>query len=188
MDLTGAPHFFGYGSLVNRATHDYPRAGPARVRGWARAWRGTALRRVAYLSAVEAPGSEIEGLIAAVPGGDWSALDARERAYARHPVAMVEHDHPEDLSVMIYKVEPHHVSHAAPHPILLSYLDTVVQGYLREFGEAGAARFFETTTGWEAGIHDDRADPVYPRAQATTERERALVDAALRDLGVPGRA
>jgi hypothetical protein len=77
------------------------------------------------------------------------------------------------------------VSHAAPHPILLSYLDTVVQGYLREFGEAGAARFFETTTGWEAGIHDDRTDPVYPRAQDTTDRERALVDAALRDMNVP---
>jgi hypothetical protein len=185
MDLTGAPYFFGYGSLVNRATHDYPRASKARVRGWARVWRGTSLRQVAYLSATEAPGVEIEGLIAAVPGGDWAALDARERAYARHPVAMVKHDHPETLAIMIYKVEPHHVSTASAHPILLSYLDTVVQGYMREFGEPGALRFFETTRGWEAGILDDRSAPRYPRAQITTDRERALVDAALRDLSVP---
>ncbi len=188
MDLTGAPYFFGYGSLVNRATHDYPRASRARVRGWARVWRGTSLRQVAYLSATEAPGTEIEGLIAAVPGGDWAALDARERAYARHPVAMVEHDHPEALSIMIYKLEPHHVSTTGAHPILLSYLDTVVQGFLTEFGEAGAARFFETTRGWEAGILDDRANPLYLRAQPTTDRDRALVDAALHDLAVPRHA
>lgn len=187
MDRTGDPYFFGYGSLVNRATHDYTRASRARVRGWARVWRGTSLRRVAYLSAVEAPGVEIEGLIAAVPGADWRALDARERAYARHPLAMVDHDHPEALDIMIYKVEAHHISTAAAHPILLSYLDVVVQGYLREFGEAGVARFFETTTGWEVGVLDDRATPQYPRAQVTTDRERALVDAGLRDLGAgPG--
>lgn len=184
MDRAGDPYFFGYGSLVNRATHDYARAAPARVRGWARVWRGTSLRKVAYLSATEAPGVEIDGLIAAVPGGDWRALDRREAAYARHPLAMVAHDLPGPLSIMIYKVEPHHVSSAAEHPILLSYLDVVVQGYLREFGETGVARFFETTRGWEVGLLDDRNAPQYPRAQVTTDRERAMVDAAIRDLGV----
>lgn len=184
MTLTPDPFFFGYGSLVNRATHDFPRASKARVRGWARVWRGTSLRKVAYLSATEAPGVEIEGLIAAVPGADWAALDARERAYARHPLAMVSHDHDEPLSIMIYKVEPHHVSTEADHPILLSYLDTVVQGFLREFGEAGVARFFETTSGWEVGLLDDRDAPRYPRAQPVSARERGMVDAALREIGV----
>ncbi|WP_109669831.1 gamma-glutamylcyclotransferase family protein [Roseicyclus mahoneyensis] len=184
MERAGDPFFFGYGSLVNRATHDYPRAARAKVRGWARVWRGTSLRQVAYLSATEAPGVEIEGLIAAVPGGDWRALDRREAAYARHPLAMVEHDLPGRLSVMIYKVEAHHVSTAGPHPILLSYLDVVVQGYLREFGPGGVARFFETTRGWEVGVLDDRAAPQYPRAQVTTAPDRAMVDAGLRDLGM----
>lgn len=184
MDHDGDPFFFGYGSLVNRATHGYAHAAPARVRGWRRHWCGTSLRKVAYLSATEAPGVEIEGLIAAVPRGDWRALDRREAAYARHPLAMVEHDLPGPLSIMIYKVEPHHVSTAAAHPILLSYLDVVVQGYLREFGEPGVARFFETTGGWDVGVLDDRHAPQYPRAQVTSDRERGMVDAALRDLGI----
>ncbi|MEM7659430.1 MAG: hypothetical protein AAF399_25150, partial [Bacteroidota bacterium] len=62
------------------------------------------------------------------------------------------------------------------HPILRSYLDTVVQGYLREFGVDGVARLFATTSGWEAPIRDDRVAPVYARAQPLTGEETALVD------------
>jgi len=177
------PFFFGYGSLVNRATHDFPAARRARVTGWARVWRGTSLRQVAYLSAVEAPGSVIEGLAAAVPGGDWQALDLRERAYARHMVDDIDHDGPEALAVQIYKVEPHHVTDGIDHPILLSYLDTVVQGYLCEFGETGAVRFFDTTGGWHLPILDDRAAPVYPRAQVLSAEDRDFVDDRLATMG-----
>ena len=178
------PYFFGYGSLVNRATHPYPNAARAQATGWARVWHATSIRQIAYLSVVEAPGVVIDGLIAAVPGGDWAALDQREHAYARHDLTDVAHDHPTAGRIMIYQVEPRHIAPKGSHPILLSYLDTVVQGFVREFGEAGVARFFETTRGWEAGIRDDRAAPLYPRAQVTTARERAMVDAALHDLGV----
>ena len=180
------PFFFGYGSLVNRATHAYPNAAPARTRGWARIWQATTVRQIAYLSVIEAPGTQIEGLIASVPGGDWAALDAREHAYARHALRDVHHDRPAATAVMIYQVDPRHIAPTGRHPILLSYLDTVAQGFLREFGEAGVARFFETTQGWDAGIRNDRAAPLYPRAQVTTDRERALVNAALRDLGISG--
>ncbi|MEO1425117.1 MAG: gamma-glutamylcyclotransferase family protein, partial [Pseudomonadota bacterium] len=64
------PYFFGYGSLVNRATHAHDDAHPATLRGWRRMWRHTALRPVAFLTVVPAPGSRIDGLIAAVPGAD----------------------------------------------------------------------------------------------------------------------
>jgi hypothetical protein len=178
------PYFFGYGSLVNRATHAYPNAARAQATGWARVWHATTIRQIAYLSVIEAPGVVIDGLIAAVPGGDWAALDQREHAYARHDLRDVAHDHPTAGRIMIYQVEPRHIAPKGSHPILLSYLDTVVQGFLREFGEAGVARFFETTRGWDAGIQDDRAAPFYPRAQVTSDRERAMVDAALRYLGV----
>ncbi|MGC9418512.1 MAG: gamma-glutamylcyclotransferase family protein [Rhodovulum sp.] len=176
------PYFFGYGSLVNRATHDYPRATRARLTGWRRAWTHTTLREVAFLSAVPAPGAVIEGLIAAVPGHDWTALDERERAYDRHPVShAVDHEAGHPVDVQVYAI--HKEKAAAPsirHPVLLSYVDVVVQGYLREFGVEGARRFFATTDGWEAPILNDRARPIYGRHQALTGDEREFVDHELR--------
>ncbi|MHC0053683.1 gamma-glutamylcyclotransferase family protein [Actibacterium sp. D379-3] len=172
------PFFFGYGSLVNRATHSYPRASPAQVTGWRRAWRHTKLRPVAFLTVVEAPGAVIDGLIAAVPGRDWAALDAREHAYDRHRVARPDLD-----ELHIYAVAPQHSDHPdMRHPILLSYIDVVVQGYLREFGPDGARRFFDTTDGWDAPILDDRITPVYPRHQPLDADERGFVDGQLSRL------
>ncbi|MBY6202764.1 gamma-glutamylcyclotransferase [Maritalea mobilis] len=184
-DSTPDPFFFGYGSLVNRATHDFPNPAKARVTGWARTWKRTRLRQVAFLTAMREDGAEIEGLIAAVPSADWAALDAREYAYDRHAVERIDHDHPAPVSVQIYATKPeHHTDGSEEHPILLSYLDTVVQGYLREFGEAGARRFFETTHGWEAPVFDDRREPIYPRHQTLSIDETLFVDDALRTLGV----
>lgn len=169
------PHFFGYGSLVNRQTHDYPDVRHARVRGWRRVWRGTSLREVAYLTVAPCSQSEISGLIAAVPGADWAALDERERAYVRHPVAALDHGHTDEPEVQIYAIEEAHRD-GVQHPILLSYLDTVIQGYLVEFGEVGAKAFFESTKGWHLPILDDRAAPIYPRATLLSVSERSFVD------------
>ena len=36
------------------------------------------------------------------------------------------------------------------HPLVLSYVDVVVQGFLAEYGIAGVGHFFATTTGWPA--------------------------------------
>lgn len=180
------PFFFGYGSLVNRRTHAYGEAYHARVAGWRRVWRHTPLREVAFLSVERARGVELEGLIAAVPGGDWRALDHREDGYRRHRLAEgLAHAATRPVAAEIYAVPDNEADPSgALHPILLSYLDVVVQGYVREFGEAGAERFFDTTRGWEAPVVDDRRAPRYPRAQTLTARERGLVDAALTVLGV----
>ena len=178
--------FFGYGSLVNRATHAYPQAHPARLQGWARAWRHLPGRSVAVLTAVPDPGAEIAGLIAAVPGGDWAALDAREASYDR--VALnggLWHSAQAAGPVAIYAVPD--AALAPPgtrHPILLSYLDVVVQGFATEFGAQGVAEFFATTHGWEAPVLDDRAQPRYARHQRLDAAETALVDAGLARLGV----
>lgn len=179
------PFFFGYGSLVNRRTHGFAEAYPARISGWRRAWRHTSLREVAFLSAVPEPGAEMDGLIAAVPRADWAVLDEREWAYARHPVGhLVAHEAGRDVHVEVYAVAPEHSAPpAARHPVYLSYIDTVVQGYLDGFGEAGAERFFATTEGWDLPVVDDRAAPRYSRAQALGMVERELVDAHLARLG-----
>ncbi|WP_127903070.1 gamma-glutamylcyclotransferase family protein [Solirhodobacter olei] len=176
--------FFGYGSLVNRRTHDYAPAHPARVSGWRRVWRGTRLRRLAFLSVEPAPGVEIEGLVAPVPGGDWAALDQREAAYVRHPLGLDEIAAPVGGPTVMYVVPDDPEAPALrEHPILLSYLDVVVQGFLDEFGRAGVERFFATTAGWEVPVLDDRASPLYPRAQRTGEAVQAMADAHLARLG-----
>ncbi|WP_412564080.1 gamma-glutamylcyclotransferase [Thalassobius sp. MITS945101] len=177
--------FFGYGSLVNRKTHVYADAHRVKVSGWRRAWRHTALRPIAFLTAIPYADSAIDGLIAGVPGNDWAALDTREFAYDR--IALTEamdHPLPQRPEVAIYAIpEGKHGAPDRAHPVLLSYLDVVVQGYLEEFGEAGVADFFATTDGWEAPILDDRAAPYYPRAQALSAAEQQLVDRMLMDVG-----
>ena len=57
-------------------------AHPARLKGWRRAWVGSRIRGCAAHRRAGA-GHSIDGLIAAVPGGDWAALDAREAGYER---------------------------------------------------------------------------------------------------------
>jgi hypothetical protein len=136
-------YFFGYGSLVNRATHGFTDARLAHLSGWRRVWRHTDLRPVAFLTVVPDEASEIEGLMAPVPDADWAALDEREAAYLRARVAgQVSHDLPHAPEIAVYTIpEGRHGAPDAARPVLLSYLDVVVQGYLREFGEAGVARF-----------------------------------------------
>ena len=170
------PAFFGYGSLVNTATHQFADPRPATLQGWRRIWRGTNLRKAAFLSVEPDPDCRLQGLVARVPNADWATLDLRERAYQRHDVShLIQHDGPR-APTAVYQVQPDHIAKTTNHPILLSYLDVVVQGYRNVFGDAGVAHFFQTTHGWDAPIHDDRASPLYPRHQLLTAQERALVD------------
>ncbi|MGZ9811061.1 gamma-glutamylcyclotransferase family protein [Pseudoroseicyclus sp. H15] len=165
---------FGYGSLVNRLTHNYAQAEPARLHGFRRHWQGTRLREVAYLSVTEGDG-HILGLAATVPEAEWEALDEREGAYLRH-------DHADGLT--FYRVADDNASPLGERqPILLSYLDVVVHGFMEEFGEDGAHHFFETTDGWDRPVIDDRAEPIYPRAHRQTPDLMALVDRLLREAG-----
>ena len=182
--MTLDPFFFGYGSLVNRATHIYTPAHRARLAGWRRAWRHTQHREGPFLTAVPCPASVIEGLIAPVPGADWLALDAREEGYDRLPVGPgLTVETVTGIETQIYSVPDRSVT-GTGGPILLSYLDVVLQGYLREFGEEGVRRFMDTTDGWDTPVLNDRAQPRYPRHQRLSAEETAMVDAELFRLDV----
>ncbi|MCQ0092214.1 gamma-glutamylcyclotransferase family protein [Roseovarius sp. M141] len=189
MNAPAHAYFFGYGSLVNRDTHTFKEAHPARLNGWRRTWRPTNLREVAFLSVSRQTGGWIDGLIAPVPDADWHALDIREGAYDRVPAEhMVDHPLPHRPQIAVYSVpDDHHHAASDGHHLLLSYIDVVVQGYLREFGAGGAQHFFDTTDGWDAPVLDDRADPHYPRACRLSGEERDTVDAALTRLAVKMR-
>ncbi|MEN8659955.1 gamma-glutamylcyclotransferase family protein [Marivita sp.] len=178
------PHFFGYGSLVNRNTHSFAPIHPSRITGWRRIWQRAPNRPAAFLSVIIDPDSVIDGVIAPVPNDDWVALDEREFSYARLAVTdAVQHAASDVRDISIYAIPPENT--APPdknHPILLSYVDAVLQGYLREFGETGAEQFCASTGGWDTPVRNDRTDPVYPRAQRLTTTERTFVDDMLLTL------
>lgn len=176
-----APYFFGYGSLVNRRTHDYGDIQPATLTGWRRVWRQTTYAPRPILTVEPCENVTITGLIAHVPNDDWAELDQREHAYDRVPVNhAIRHDlsNPADIATYTVPIDKHPASEELK-PIYLSYLDVVVQGYLMEFGIEGVRAFFNTTIGWEAPIKNDRNDPIYPRHQVLTPEETRLVDAEL---------
>ncbi len=171
--VTSDTQFFGYGSLVNLATHDYRNPRKATVQGWRRKWEYSAAREISFLSVVKDPQSTIQGLVADVANIGWQALDIREAAYKRHALASASGC----AGVQIYVADPQYVDpKVQDKPILLSYLDCVVQGYLQQFGSEGVTAFFDSTTGWERPIKNDRITPVYPRAQLLTASQLALVD------------
>ena len=176
---------FGYGSLMNPATHDYADLRPARLEGWRRRWAHAEGRPAAFLTAERAPGLAIDGAVADVPPVAWPALDAREAAYDRHDVS--EALTPPCGRVVVYAVPgARQGPPTARHPVLLSYLDAVIQGAMTLHGPAGATRFFDTTQGWGA-VLDDRDAPRYPRAQRLSSAERAAVDEGLARLGLQRR-
>ncbi len=173
------PFFFGYGSLVNRNTHSYGEIGHARLIGWRRVWRQSTYDPIPILTAEPCEGWQIDGLIAHVPNGDWAALDEREHAYDRVPVThAVQHKTDTPIDIATYTVPQDKYPLPETHgPILQSYLDTVVIGYLQEFGEQGAMDFFSSTVGWNCPIRKDRADPQYPRTQTPAKEQAEFIDA-----------
>ena len=175
---------FGYGSLVNSRTHDYTVTHDATLSGWRRVWKQAASRPVAFLS-IEPHDSTLHGRLAVVPDHDWATLDAREHAYLRRDVNHQLAHSATGFDAVAYEANP---AHTAPpstgHPILLSYLDVVLQGYLDLLGPDGPAHFAATTAGW-GPVLDDRAQPLYPRARPLSDTTRRAVDAVLQTLSVP---
>ena len=183
---------FGYGSLVNTDTMaPGTRAVRVRVQGWRRAWRHSGLSafgRRCTLTVYRDPGSAIDGLVIAQPLDALPALDKREGQYTRHDVdagALQWLDpRPDDWPAPFVYVgnDEHRRPGDADHPIMLSYLDVVIAGFLRTFGAAGADHFIATTDDWHVPVFNDRAAPRYPRALSLTPRERARVDRCLDEL------
>lgn len=191
-----AIHYFGYGSLVNRGTLP-PEATPVRARltGFRRAWRAASFaagRGVCALSVEPAEGAEIRGFLVREPADGLARLDAREHRYHRHRLPggrlALENGGGAAPDIWLYRAQaPINRWGDADTPIWLSYLDCVLQGFYREWGEEGLAHFIATTDGWHVPVVDDRERPAYARAQALTAEEREAIDAALAAAGVRAR-
>lgn len=189
--------YFGYGSLVNRDTlrTSYVDAQPVRLRGWRRCWRprmdgdriGWHLP-TSLLSARQVPGSVIDGLLVFDRLSNLPSVDEREFTYDRiavpHEQLEVINGQKPECTVYVYEAQSNEASHDPEHPILQSYLDAVLQGFLREFGRQGVQDFLASTDGFDRTVHSDRHDPVYPRAVTLAEDERQFFDTLLAERGI----
>ncbi len=199
--------YFGYGSLVNRATltTGHVQAHRARLKGWRRTWRprpdmgpdtgapGVILPEgltPSLLSAHRADGFSIDGLLVIDFAVNLGDVDTREFRYHRRDIALADLEFTEpdhgldaDITLHVYEARTEHPPAHGPAPILRSYLDVVMQGFLREFGPDGLQRFVSETEAFHTPIHEDRAGPLYPRAVRLSPAEVELFDAVLGRVG-----
>jgi hypothetical protein len=183
--------YFGYGSLVNRATHrtEIVDAIPARLNGWRRYWRPRPDMPgfpAALLTVREEESAVCDGLLVVDRAENLAAVDAREARYRRvsvpHEALEMARPVPAGCPVFVYMAEEHIRPHSEPPKILRSYLDAVLQGFLDVHGEEGVRRFIADTHGFDTPLHDDRSAPVYPRAVTLSEAEKTLFERHLAGL------
>ncbi|MCB1420801.1 MAG: gamma-glutamylcyclotransferase [Notoacmeibacter sp.] len=168
----GLVGIFGYGSLVNRRTltPGFVAAHPARLSGWRRFWRPRPDMPgfpAALLSVRREAGAGMDGLLIIERRANLAAIDRREGRYRRHKLEpheiTMQASIPDGLDLFIYEAHTHLPLHRDPPRILRSYLDVCMDGFLDAHGEAGLARFLGETEGFAVPVHEDRAEPVYPR-------------------------
>jgi len=119
--------FFGYGSLVNLQTHQYLNPRPTKIKGWKRKWVSSNIHDIAFLSVSPCDLTILQGMRASTKNIGWKALDLRETGYIRHNL--------DNYNMQMYIGDPEHIDHKIKKPILLSYLDCVIQGYYKHFGK-----------------------------------------------------
>ncbi len=196
--VDGLIAYFGYGSLVNIETlrTRYVAAYPARLKGWRRHWQsrasgdaGTEGKMPALLSVHRNDDTVIDGMLIIDHSAHLRDLDEREVHYSRVNVnedlvdlagcSELKSIPPENRFVYVATMVDDDRS-----PLLQSYLDAVMQGFLNAHGQTGLSRFIETTTGFDREIIMDRDKPLYPRAVTLSSREKLSFDRLLLDAGV----
>jgi len=182
--------YFGYGSLVNRRTRPTEEVWEATsVAGWQRSWSHRVVRPEAAAVAQDPavggfsvltvqPASKvcIDGVQVSMASEELPQLDAREGGYNRHSVITAASS---DLVAMYVSRTEHVAAASKDYPLLQSYVDCVMAGFLAVFGWDGVDRFINSTAGWQAPMLLDRAEPLYPRAVTIATEIQAEFDARI---------
>ncbi len=170
-------YIFGYGSLISSSSRRITGiAGDSlavRVQGLERTWvgwEGTGMRAVA---ARPMAGACCNGVLFEVPESELEKFDERETHYRRAQLDLLQVDYlqgdqalDENSQVWVYLYN--HKGHGLQSaPIVQSYLDVILLG-CQEIAPTFAKEFIVHTLNWDIW-HDDRHQPVYPRAQSHSE-------------------
>lgn len=188
-------HYFGYGSLVNGRTRTRTiRAWTGTLTGWKRQWRiagQTPRGKICTLTVTPEASSSIRSVIIEDEVHRLADLDEREWRYDRHSVSTAAFSADETQSdpvstqaAYIYSAKQDHYRWGDDdHPILQSYVDCVLKGFLGIWGEDGVRHFVEETEGWHVPMLRDRKQPIYPRAEQLTPEEEVMFDDILHSHG-----
>ena len=192
--------YFGYGSLVNDKTRNAESFGiPVRLKGYRRHWsvweasperKALGLLGAAALSVTSDREAYCDGLLVFDRKEHLAQVDLREAHYSRERIRLEDMESEQPLTdrvdCYIYVGQPAFTSGSDPRlPILQSYIDAVMQGFLDKFGEEGAKRFVEETDGWHIPVLQDRDQPIYPRNVALASNEERLIDQLVQATGAP---
>ncbi|MCV0429392.1 MAG: gamma-glutamylcyclotransferase [Roseibium sp.] len=186
--------YFGYGSLVNVDTiPENTEVTPGRLDGWVREWKvcgeGANGRGRCALSVRKKDGVEIRGVMAREPRTRLAELEQREKRYFKvedigTSFRCEAEGIPGPEELFLFKASPEHRRWGSEtHPILQSYLDCVLAGFFRLWGEEGIDHFLQTTDGWHVPVLKDRTSPHYPRSVNLVPELADLVDQKLREIG-----
>lgn len=180
--------YFGYGSLVNENTlrTKYIASIPATLQNWQRMWdvpTGTDFgsQNISLLTARPADNTMTTGVIVFDLASNLPQVDEREHNYDRRKL---EIQHLEGSPMLgeipcdFYVYEAHKNENPPDErpPILQSYLDAVLQGFFKIYGEEGVEHFISDTANFHTPIFDDRQTPKYPRSVSLTQPEQQLID------------
>jgi hypothetical protein len=198
--------YFGYGSLVNLETlrTKYHSAHPARLKGWRRHWQSRTQiwsgggageasgfnANPALLSVHRHDDSVIDGMVIVDRLESLPSLDEREACYERVVISPDElefRQFPEMFAqIPTERVFVYVGIMAGPGtpPLLQSYLDTVLAGFLVAHGREGVERFIASTIGFDREIIADRFAPVYPRHVKPSRHDQEWFDQMLAGAGV----
>jgi cation transport regulator ChaC len=170
-------YIFGYGSLISSSSRRITGiAGDSlavRVQGLERTWvgwKGTSMRAVAARPMI---GACCNGVLFEVPESELEKFDDRETHYIRTQLDLSQvgylpgHQALESHSQVWVYIYNHQNQGLQSAPIVQSYLDVILLG-CQEIAPTFAQEFIENTLNWDFW-HDDRHQPVYPRAQAHSE-------------------
>lgn len=178
---------FGYGSLVNRQTftqaEDFYRVS---VDGFIREWSHRTVTPFGQITALTLRRMEektVDGVAISFAARHLPKIDQREIGYVKEKIDGNCVDWKEQTRkharLHVYTSKGSGLLATAEFPILQSYIDVVMQGYLTVFGKEGAKRFIDSTLGWRGYILNDRDAPIYPRHTKITDVERSIIDQLL---------
>lgn len=191
--------YFGYGSLVNEETLPAGTTVIAgQLSGWKREWRACSKGKAGHdgfagmskcaLGVRRDEGSVIRGAMVLDTKANLPALDKREWHYSRKSLQedrfLPDCGRPMPSDTFLYQAQDQHAYWGdEEHPILQSYVDCVMAGFHRLWGQEGLEHFVETTDGWDrVPILTDRIKPVYPRAVVLSQTLIDTIDGLLKSV------